>query len=560
MEILYFKVRCNVLFAKGDYAKAKENNLLGLSHKAVDQFPQLKAVLMLCHALVLERNGEIGASIALLEEVYEWATIHKLQAEKGVSLYSRGQLLADLGNTGDALKLMDEANTIFRKINDEENLSNVLNAMANILYYEGNHAKAVEYYLEVLALTSDDAFQESLIFYNLGNCYLALEKTTKAQQYFENSQAKSQEIDDVPGVAYAKFGVAKVAFAEENYDSSLAYLEQAQTLFESLDMQNQAAQVKAFKAHNYLAKQRYATAEELYQEALAHYQAAKIKPGIQSSYRSLANVYSKLNQFEKAYQYSTKYIEMFTEQVNNNKGQALAKMQVIFDTEKKEFENKFLTRELKLQTDINEQARQQGRLKTALLVLSVIAITLMGFLIRKHIRHKEMFRRLSQTDELTQLNNRRQIINLSEDSFELCKRYQTPATLLVFDIDHFKQFNDRYGHDVGDRVLVRVAETAQIAMRKTDHVGRFGGEEFLVLLTNTSQAGAADIAERLRQAVAAIADSDDAIKSPITISIGGAEMKAAFNTLDEVIKQADNALYAAKQAGRNCVIFAEDLN
>lgn len=126
------------------------------------------------------------------------------------------------------------------------------------------------------------------------------------------------------------------------------------------------------------------------------------------------------------------------------------------------------------------------------------------------------------------------------------------CTLLMFDIDHFKSVNDTYGHQVGDDVLRGVAAAARSSLRQSDVLGRLGGEEFAVLLKNTSVDDAAEIAERLNETVAAFR-YDILGHSPVTVSIGVAE-HAAGETIQEWLKHADKAMYHAKRSGRNRVV------
>lgn len=160
-------------------------------------------------------------------------------------------------------------------------------------------------------------------------------------------------------------------------------------------------------------------------------------------------------------------------------------------------------------------------------------------------------RKLAHTDDLTQLYNRRHFVNLAEHSIH---EWPTPSSscLLMFDVDHFKQINDNYGHDVGDRVLQVIAETTRKEMRHSDVLARFGGEEFIVLLSDTQLQDALLIAERIRHSIQR--QHVPVQENPplqFTVSIGIAELESPSQSLDELIKQADIALYAAKRAGRN---------
>jgi diguanylate cyclase (GGDEF)-like protein len=121
----------------------------------------------------------------------------------------------------------------------------------------------------------------------------------------------------------------------------------------------------------------------------------------------------------------------------------------------------------------------------------------------------------------------------------------------LFDIDHFKQVNDTFGHPVGDRVLVKIAQTIRQEIRKADIFGRVGGEEFLLLLPKISVDNASCFAERIRSRVAELQWDDTPIAKPITISLGITQYHQK-DSLEDLIARADQALYQAKHKGRNC--------
>jgi two-component system cell cycle response regulator len=163
--------------------------------------------------------------------------------------------------------------------------------------------------------------------------------------------------------------------------------------------------------------------------------------------------------------------------------------------------------------------------------------------------------RISRTDALTGLRNRRHVEEYLAKLTSLARRNLEPIAVLVIDIDHFKSVNDEHGHEAGDAVLREVAGRMQDSVRLEDMVGRWGGEEFLVVLPNTTDQGAAELAERLRQVVAdtpcRLADGD-AVQ--VTISVG-----CAASLIDDagiLVRSADAAMYQAKQTGRNRVVVA----
>ncbi len=161
----------------------------------------------------------------------------------------------------------------------------------------------------------------------------------------------------------------------------------------------------------------------------------------------------------------------------------------------------------------------------------------------------------AQIDFLTELANRRYFMELAEQELLRVRRYQSDLSVFMLDIDHFKKINDTYGHKAGDLVLQQFAKTCQIILREVDIVGRLGGEEFAVLLPNTSGVLALDIAERLLKAF-----QDDSVELgaaktvKFTVSIGVAILSNDGQSIDEMLQEADAALYQAKNTGRNKVV------
>jgi diguanylate cyclase (GGDEF)-like protein len=159
------------------------------------------------------------------------------------------------------------------------------------------------------------------------------------------------------------------------------------------------------------------------------------------------------------------------------------------------------------------------------------------------------------TDPLTGVGNRRRFFDIAARELALSRRQERAMSIIVLDLDDFKAINDRFGHTAGDAVLVEVARVCTEALRTSDLLCRWGGEEFVVLLPDTDEPGAHVVAERLRSAVvdASIAPPGTSERAPVTISLGIASTDANWN-LDRMITEADAQLYRAKAAGRNLVM------
>jgi diguanylate cyclase (GGDEF)-like protein len=165
----------------------------------------------------------------------------------------------------------------------------------------------------------------------------------------------------------------------------------------------------------------------------------------------------------------------------------------------------------------------------------------------------------SITDPLTQLYNRGYLINILEKELAGSSRYHNSLSCILGDIDNFKSINDNFGHLVGDTVLKKVAEILKANIRETDVVGRYGGEEFLIILPNSCSEEALIVAEKVRAKIAQTDTETIAKGLCLTISLGVSDtLTNAPKTADELLHNVDTALYSAKEQGKNrCVVFQE---
>jgi diguanylate cyclase (GGDEF)-like protein/PAS domain S-box-containing protein len=165
----------------------------------------------------------------------------------------------------------------------------------------------------------------------------------------------------------------------------------------------------------------------------------------------------------------------------------------------------------------------------------------------------EQTQQMALTDTLTGIYNRRYFYELAQKEFVRSKRYQDPLSVIMIDLDHFKNINDKFGHLAGDQILVQFVERIQSELRETDIFGRFGGEEFIVLLPETNLGDATQVAERLREVTGNYPFLLVTSQTFMTISLGVSCFKFTTVSLDQLIDESDKALYEAKQLGRNRV-------
>ena len=200
--------------------------------------------------------------------------------------------------------------------------------------------------------------------------------------------------------------------------------------------------------------------------------------------------------------------------------------------------------------------------------LSFAAINVMGVftsltLKKYRLKEVEMLRqehslskqleKFAFVDDLTGVFNRRKIMELFDQEFGRTSRYGGNLTVMMLDIDYFKHVNDKYGHDAGDCVLVEFARRVKDQIRETDFMGRFGGEEFLVLMPETESSGAVVLAERIKKVLDEVPVNIGSTRIKVTASMGVSQVRSDDETKEICLKRADESLYMAKKAGRDTI-------
>jgi len=200
--------------------------------------------------------------------------------------------------------------------------------------------------------------------------------------------------------------------------------------------------------------------------------------------------------------------------------------------------------------DLKSILRLTITLSLIILVMYVHELT-MDKAQKQEMNTLKFFEELSLIDDLTNIANRRRINELIQMEYQRAERYHTTFSIVLFDIDHFKKVNDTYGHLIGDEVLKTLAKLVTQSIRKTEIVGRWGGEEFILILTETDKNTAFAVADKIRKIISET--HFEGVKEKITCSFGVAEYKKGTPS-NELIEHSDQALYHSKKHGRNQVI------
>ena len=195
------------------------------------------------------------------------------------------------------------------------------------------------------------------------------------------------------------------------------------------------------------------------------------------------------------------------------------------------------------------------------MITSQISTALQGTKVVNDLQHMEAeLRRQANTDPLTGINNRRMLYTLGESAFELARRHNLPLSAAMIDVDNFKRVNDEFGHAVGDQLLISLCEYVKNKIRATDIFSRYGGEEFVIILPETSLEGALFFVERLRKSIEDHPFGIGGLSIGLTISIGLATLvHNQDQSIENLIDKADQALYQAKQAGKDQVAILDEI-
>jgi len=262
--------------------------------------------------------------------------------------------------------------------------------------------------------------------------------------------------------------------------------------------------------------------------------------------------------YQSAYQLQKEARELFNSYQNSEREKIRSKYKIMLDTDQALLKNQLLEQDKKLAHADLENLAQKHKLQTVLIfIISIFVLALIFFMLRQ-LKTGKILHRLANTDTLTELANRRYTFTHAERMLSLAKQNAQRFAVIIFDIDHFKQVNDSYGHAGGDVALKDISAIANEFVRDNDILGRIGGEEFLLILPKTSVQQATEIAERIRLGITQAEFIITAEVVTISASFGVAELRDNQQNFNAILHEADMALYQAKNNGRNRVVMAKN--
>jgi diguanylate cyclase (GGDEF)-like protein len=452
-----------------------------------------------------------------------------------IELYYIGVAQAYVGLYPDALRNMFEAMAGFELEGDSPLISRFLNGIGYTYVVLNEPGKALPYLIESERIARQTNTRTDLanVLDSLGKAHLALRELDRALQCSLESVTICREVGALIKEAEYLLGLGSVyiarhdiAEADRCFRESLAIARRYGYRF---------AEAGALRSLGQVCKLQEQTdsATALIREALAIVQKIELRQETYECLSDLAAVAKEAGNFKEALNYYEQYHTAREAVFNEQTEFRLKSLEITYELKQatKEKEIYFL-KNVALQREIEQRVRAQASAE-----------------------------RLAIVDSLTGLFNRRHLFSLAERQLAEALRHQQPLSVVMFDIDHFKKVNDNYGHAAGDKVLSILSSSVERTLRRSDSVGRYGGEEFVVLLPQTDLDSAHTLAERLRTEIAELAIDLDHDRISVTISAGVAGLPAPQpdDRIDRLIDRADQALYLAKQNGRNRTeVYQED--
>ncbi len=501
--------------------------------------------------LYLLSNSGITTSLeSLRSELKHAVSLDKHGELSGHLLYSIALSYMDTFEHTDAIQYLHAAFKEFQSSNNEVSKGTVLSSLGVIYADLGNAEKASEYFEQSAAIAREygNRFDLSVVLYNHASTQVDLGNLDIAESIFKETITISKSIDDEIGVAWAELSLVELEIERSNWEKALVLSEGLQQKFEDYGDNLSLFTVKLAQTNAYLALDKDDNAHTTLQEI------EKLLPSINSPvyenqyhYTLSALKYAR-GEYQHAYDLLDKSSEFQYSMFEEDQQKQIQRYAVEFDTTFQILKNEALEKDNELQKLKIKQQEEQKKYWIFLVTLIFIVLIITFLLLAKQIQHRNLFKALALKDPLTESPNRRAIIQLAQDKLN----NKHALSVAIIDIDHFKRVNDNYGHDSGDNVLKAFSDACKNVLRKHDHFGRYGGEEWLLVLDDTSLDDFEGIFSRLRNELNSSSIPGIPSNYEITFSMGVAVCtNSQSSELRDLINRADSSLYCAKEKGRN---------
>ena len=594
----------------GDQAKALEKFYQSLETLENDESNILTGINYIRIGSAHHRSGDNRTAIDFAKKAFVILSGLDDKFQTSAAANDAGYYFWRISTHDSALVYFNKALKLRKHISSPIDLASTYNNIGIINYQMGNYEVALEHYLIALPLQEDAGNKRgvSLIMSNIGKTYKDLGKINEAFPYFVNALKIGEVIKDNIAKGYALNNIATVLEAKCQYDSSLVYynlsldgykaandrkgvvlnlnnvahvhyvmgnfknaihysLRARQIAAEIEDGDGEATALKNLGL-SYLHVGKVDMALDCFQKSVTISMKIGKRELLKENYEYMSQLYTKTGDYVNSMKHYMLFSSLKDSLLNEQVAHNIDRLKISFETEGKERENAALRVVQEAQNEIIRRNKTIIGL-ISLLLLSIIILSVVLFsmngqkkkVITKLDKALGEVERLSITDELTELFNRRYFWNKLDDSIAIAKRHKRELSCAMIDLDYFKKVNDTYGHSFGDTVLKRTSNRIVSLCRTSDTVARYGGEEIIVLMPETSLEGALAVAEKICEEIKNVRYQPGGDASLIvTASIGVSCMtpSSASNLISssDLVALADKALYRAKEDGRDRVVAA----
>lgn len=465
-------------------------------------------------------SDDLERALILLNDAYNIAGQTDDEELKGIANTELGIVYAYLEQDEQSMAYYQKSYLHFKKSGLLLSAHNSLNKIALTHINNKNYQQAIRVFKRIISESTTDTTSESLF-----TAYSGL------------ASAHWKKSDNDPEAAYQYLLMAKDFLqSTENNDYKLQfYIDKANVLYE-------------LKRFDY-ALISISKVEKLFK------QNKKMSLAKKRNYIDIINLKAKVfyqqQAFKKAYETKYQVISLTESLYENEDDRSITQVRLKLEAERADKESKVLYNQKVLYEASLREANIENETQKGYLIISALVALAFAWVLLKLVQSQHRLRIASNTDPLTGLANRRSLMQKAKDSFKHAKAKKKPLSIIMIDVDHFKKINDSLGHKVGDQVLTHIATLGLGMMRKSDLLGRFGGEEFMICLPGTKGQSALEIGERIRSRISEYHWNITHLEK-VTVSIGVASFEHDADILT-LIKRADEQLYHAKASGRNKV-------
>lgn len=376
-----------------------------------------------------------------------------------------------------------------------------------------------------------------------------------AKHHYESAISQCLEADDELSAAISESGLADLLRQAGDYKLAESRFESALSRLERVEFQSGIAESKLYYARLAEALRQPDKVVALLTPVVDDFASDQTWDYLAEAHRMLGDIARDRGEFASALEHYEARMQARERHLDMERARRIAFLEVDFDLKHTEQQLDLLQEQARVRELEVQNEQQQRRLRMVMYGIFALLIVILFLLLAHTTRERRRFQVLSNRDGLTSLNNHTRFFELAEQSYQSCREKGVPFTLILADIDHFKQVNDRYGHAAGDKALRRVGARLRECFGTETIIGRIGGEEFAIAIPGDRPFNTEQALERFRDSLGEGRNDDTAI--PVTMSFGIAHSCDQDKTLTDLRERADEALYRAKRAGRNRVTYAD---